>query len=155
QDEEEQKEHDVALEPDRFEELTIHFRPGLRENGRLEKLVDGILYRACAVRIVGANGNAVERIAEIVKFLPDVERHEEELGVVLITAGLENPGDGKFLRQNNVAQFVERLLFVVPLCVLQAFNPVENLAEISRRVNGELVADVHPQNAREIAAEHG
>src|SRR5205085_1504160 len=64
-------------------------------------------------------------------------------------------GDGQFFWQNDDAQFVHGSFFVAAFRVLEFFNPVENLAEISRRINGQLVADVDSQNAREIAPEHG
>ena len=86
----------------------------------------------------------MERVAEPIKFLSDVNRHEKEFGIVQVMAGLENAGDGQFLRQNNIAQFVDRFLLFLALRVLEFFNAIENFAEIARRIDGDLVADIDP-----------
>src|SRR5205814_8377701 len=94
-DKKKQKKHYIALESYRFEKLMIHFGPGLREHRWLEKLVERFLNAIGAVRIVGPNGDAVERVAQVVKLLRDVDRHEQELRVILIATGLKNAGDGQ------------------------------------------------------------
>ena len=46
--------------------------------GGVRKSFDFLFHALGAVRVVGFNGDAVERIAEPVKFLTDVKRHEQE-----------------------------------------------------------------------------
>src|ERR1700730_4904297 len=152
---EQEKEHHVALQSNRFEKLVIHFGPGLGEHRRLEKLIERFFHLIRAEGIVGPHGDAMQRVAEIVKFLRDVDRHENKLGVVLIATRLEDAGDGQIFWQNNLAQFIERFLFIGALGGLEILNLVENLSEIAGRINSQLVADADAQNAGEIAPEHG
>ena len=69
--------------------------------------------------------------------------------------GLVDAGDGQFLWQNHVAQFVDCFLFFCPFCVFEFLNSIENLAEVPGRINGELVAEVNFQFPRQLDAEHG
>ena len=48
------------------------------------------------VGLVRAHGNAMQGVVEVVELLADVERNEQEFGIVLIPSGLENSGDGQF-----------------------------------------------------------
>ncbi len=97
----------------------------------------------------------MERVAQIIKLLSDVDRHEHKLGVILIAPGLKNAGDGQIFWQNNLAQFIERFLFVCALRVFEILNLIENLSEVSGGINGQLVANIDAQDAGEITAEHG
>ena len=81
----------------------VHFGPGLGEYRRLEKLIERFFHTIGAIRIVGPNGDAMQRVAQIIKLLSNVDRHEDKLGVVLIAPSLENAGDGQVFRQNDFA----------------------------------------------------
>src|SRR5438270_494770 len=63
-------------------------------------------------------------------------------------------GHGDVFRQNDIAQLVDRFLLLVAVRVLQFLNAVENLPEISGRINGELVANADAQLPRKIDTEH-
>ena len=114
-----------------------------------------MLHPVRAVGIHRLDRDAVERVAQPVEFLPDVNRHEQELRVVQVMAGLKNAGDRQFLRQDDFAQFIDRLAFVLALGFLQFFYAVENFAEVARRINRQLVADVDLEFARQFHPEHG
>ena len=68
--------------------------------------------------------------------------------------GLENSGDGQLFWQNDIAQLVDGRFLFVALGVLESLNPVEDLSEIARRINGQLVADTDLQFARDVDPEH-
>ena len=68
--------------------------------------------------------------------------------------GFENAGDGQFLRQNYVAQFIDRFFFFVVLRVLQFLNAVQDLAEITGRINCNFIADMHLQFSRKLDSQH-
>src|SRR6202011_1847887 len=68
--------------------------------------------------------------------------------------GFENPGDGEFLRQNDIAEFVDSGFLFVTFGILEFLNAVEDLAQIPGRINRQLVADVDLQFARDVNAEH-
>src|ERR1043166_5627573 len=78
-DKEEQEKHYIALQSDRFEELLVEIDPRLRVLGRLKKLLDRLFYMVGGIRIVRLDGDAVEGVAKSVKFLADVERHEQKI----------------------------------------------------------------------------
>ena len=73
----------------------------------------------------------------------------------MIAAGLENTGDGQVFWQNDLAQFIERFLFVGALRILEVLNLVENLAKISGGIDRQFVANIDAQDAGEIAPEDG
>src|SRR5947207_3804642 len=131
-DEEEQKKHNRALQPHRFEVLTIHIDPGLREFRRLEKLLDRLFDAVSAIRVIRFDRNAVERVAEAIKLLADVKRHDQKLRIMHIVAGLENPGDSEFFGQNNVPQLVDGLFFFRTLGAFELLNAVEDLIQVPR-----------------------
>src|ERR1700736_5469325 len=54
--------------------------------------------------------------------------------------GFENPGDGEFLRQNDIAEFVDSGFLFVTFGILEFLNAVEDLAQIPGRINRQLVA---------------
>ena len=86
-----------------FEILTVHVDPGLRALRRREKLLRSPAFtRSAPYGSIGLYRDAMERVAEAVEFLPDVNRHEQELGVVQVMAGLENAGHGQFFRARQL-----------------------------------------------------
>src|SRR6266446_640559 len=92
--EKEEKKHHRPFEAHGFKILAVHVDPGFGKLWHLEKFLDFFFHALSAVGIVGLDRDAVERVAEIVKFLADVNRHEQKLGIMQIMAGLINPGDG-------------------------------------------------------------
>ena len=134
-DKKEEEKHHRPLEPHRFEELVIHVDPSLGILGRLEKFLDLLLYPFRAVRIDGSHGDAVKCITEPIQFLPDVNRHEKKLRVMQVMPGLEDAGYGQLLRQHDLAQFIDRLAFLVALRFLELFHSVENFAEVTGRID--------------------
>src|SRR5262249_49145367 len=77
-----------------------------------------------------------------------------ELGIVQVMASLKDSGNSQFLRQNHVAQLVDRFFFFIPLGIFQFFDAIEDLPKIAGRIDGDLVADVRLQFTRELNAEH-
>ena len=69
--------------------------------------------------------------------------------------GLEDTSDGQFLWQDYVTQLVDRFFFFVALRVLQFLNAIQDLAEITGRINCDLIADMRLQFPRELNTEHG
>src|SRR5213596_3262636 len=67
----------------------------------------------------------------------------------------KNTGNGQFLWENHVAQFVDRFFFFFALGVLQFLNAVENLTKVTRRIDRDLVANAHLQFSRELNPKHG
>ena len=55
-----------------------------------------------------------------------------------------NAGDGQFLWQNNIAQLVDRFFLLITFRVLEFFDAFENFAEVTWRIDGDLVADIDP-----------
>src|SRR5437660_5356215 len=94
-------------------------------------------------------------VAQTVKFLADVERHEEKFGIVNVMAGLKNSGDRELLRQNHFTQLINGFFFLLSFRVLEFFNAIENLAKVSGRIDRQFVTDVDLQFAREIDSKHG
>src|ERR1043166_1350092 len=68
--------------------------------------------------------------------------------------GLENAGNGEFLRQNHIAQFIDGLFFLRALRVLEFLNSVEDLAEVTGRIDGQFLAHDDLQFPGELASEH-
>jgi len=64
--------------------------------------------------------------------------------------GLKNAGDSQLFRENYIAQFVDRFPLFFALCVLQLLNAVQNLAEITRRIDCELIADGDSEFSRQL-----
>src|SRR5436190_20634629 len=152
--EKQQEEHDGALEPDGFEELAVHVDPGLGELRRLKIFLDFLFHLLGAVWIDCPYRDAVEGVTQAVQFLADVDRHEKELGVVQIMAGLKDAGHRQLFWEDDFAQFIDRFLFLIALRFLQLFHSVEDLAEIPRRIDGQFVADGDMKFPRELDAEH-
>src|SRR6266481_2426740 len=69
--------------------------------------------------------------------------------------GLKNPGNRQFLRQDDIAQLVDRLFFFVSLGIFQFFDAIENLSKIARRIDGEFVTDICLQFSRKLNPEYG
>src|ERR1051326_296669 len=101
--EEKQKEHDRALQSNRLEILPVHIYPGFGKLRRGEEVLDFILHSLGAVRIVGLDGNAMKRVAQVIKFLTDIKWNEQKLGIVNIVASLIDAGNGQLFRQNDFA----------------------------------------------------
>ena len=97
----------------------------------------------------------MKRIAQSVQFLPDMNRHEKKLGIVHVMIGLEDAGHGQLFRQHDFAQFVDRLALLAALRFLQLLHAVEDFAEITGRINGQLVPDVDVKFAGQLHPEHG
>ena len=55
---------------------------------------------------------------------------------------LKNPGHRQFLRQDDIAQLVDRLFVFVSLGIFQFLDAIENLSKIARRIDGDFVSDV-------------
>src|SRR6202040_1189529 len=91
--EKEQEEHNISLEPDCFEKLTVHVDPGFGEFRWRQKVFDFVFYPFGPVRVVGLNRDAVERVFKSVKFLSDVKWNEQVFRVVNVTASLINARD--------------------------------------------------------------
>src|SRR2546421_1927853 len=89
-DEEQKEKHDCSLEPHCFEILVVHVDPSLCEFGRLEKLFDRLFYTLRAVRIVGFDGDAVQRVPQAVQLLANINWNEQELRIVQVMTGFED-----------------------------------------------------------------
>jgi hypothetical protein len=70
-------------------------------------------------------------------------------------AGFKNAGDRQLLWQDYVAQLIDRFFFVLSSRVLQLFDGIENLPEIPRRIDCQLVADVDLQFSGELNPKYG
>ena len=154
-DEKQKEKHHGALETDGFEVLMVHVDPSLRELGWLEKLFNRLFYPLGAVRIVGLDRNTVQRVTQAVQLLTNINRNEQEFRVVQVMTGLKNAGDGQFLRQDHVAQLVDSFFFLVALRVLQFLNGIQDLAEITGRINCDLITNMRLQFPRKLDTEDG
>ena len=54
----------------------VHVDPSLREFRRRQKVFDLVFHAFGPVRIIGLHRDAVERVAQTIKFLSDVNRYE-------------------------------------------------------------------------------
>ena len=142
-DEEQQEKHNRALEPHGFEVLMIHVDPSLCVLRGFEKLLHCLFYALGAVWVICLDGDTVQCVTQAVQLLPHVNWNEKKLGIVQVMTGLKNAGDGQFLRENHVAQFVDRFFFFFALGVFQFLNAIENLTKITRRIDRDLVTDTH------------
>src|SRR5450432_1714313 len=97
----------------------------------------------------------MERVAQAVKLLTNVDRDEQEFRVMQILAGFKNAGDGEFFGQHYVAQLMEPLLFLGALFPLERLNLVEDCAEVAGRIDSQLVTNSHAELLCEGAAEDG
>ena len=91
--------------------------------------------------------------AEVVEFLPDVERNDEEFTVVNITATFEDAGDFQFGGEDHLLEGGD-----VALGAAGAFDAVDFLedgVEIPGRIDGDDVADRAAEFAGEFGAEEG
>src|SRR5580704_13741333 len=84
-DERQDKEHHRFLDLDRTEQPLVQFRPGLRAQGPREFLVQYVRYGTGAVnRVVRANLDPVDSVAQTVKFLRGFEGHKDQAHIVFI-----------------------------------------------------------------------
>src|ERR1700736_1724346 len=68
--------------------------------------------------------------------------------------GLEDSGHRQLFWQNDVAELVDGSFLFVPFGVLEFLNTVEDLTEISGRIDGQLFADTDLQFARDVDPEN-
>ena len=103
-DEHEKKKHDIPFHADRVEDLFVHVDPAHRELWAWEGGVHFVAHGIGEVGVGGGQGQSVCAAAEIVKFLADVKRHEEELAVVKIASALKDACHLKFGWQDHLLQ---------------------------------------------------
>ena len=97
----------------------------------------------------------MERVAESVKLLADIKRHEKKFRIVRVMTGLENSGHSQFFRQNDFAQLVDRFLLRFALRVSRASLCRR---EFVRDFPANKPSTCRPpdlQLSRELDAEHG
>ena len=72
-----------------------------------------------------------------------------------VLASLENAGNGEFFREHDFTQVIDRFLFLRALLLVEDFQLVEDLAQVARRINSELVAHREAELLGQIDADYG
>ena len=121
----------------------VHVDPSLRVLRGFEKLLDGLFYALGAVRVVGFDGDPVQRVTQAVQLLPDINRNEKKLGIMQVMASFKDASNSQLFRQDHIAQLIDRLFFLLAFGVFQFLNAIENLAKIAWRIDRDLVTDTH------------
>ena len=152
-DEEQDEEHDVALHVDSFEEFAIHIHPGRDAQSRIDASLHAGPDGGGFVGVDSFDGEPVNSVAEPVEFLADVQRHEEEFRIVEVTSGGKDAGHGEFQWKDHFAQLAGRFGFVPAL--FHGVDPVNDLIQVPRRIDGDGVAHAHAENAGESGSQNG
>src|SRR5213596_790571 len=100
-----------------------------------------MFYALGAVRVVGFDGDPMQRVTQVVQLLPDINRNEKKLGIMQVMASFKDASNSQLFRQDHIAQLVDRFFLFFALGVLQFLNAIENLAKIAWRIDRDLVTD--------------
>ena len=107
-----------------------------------------------AVGVVGVHGpdsDAVHAPAQFINLLADVQRHENERRVVLVTARIEDARHRQRGGRDQAAQLLD--LGLVGFLALELFEGAAEVFDVARGIDGQGITHCQPEFVREVHAD--